>query len=128
MSLFSNLLEELKIPKCYAKELDKNDRFLAVVHRSWLRYSYFILAFVFGLLYPLILNFREFVKSGTLNDFIHHETLSSNEVQAKLKLKEPLGLLWQYVLISVSLNRRIPSHALAGGLILSILFLDFAKK
>lgn len=49
-------------------------------------------------------NFRELVKSGTLNDFIHHETLSSNEVQAKLKLKEPLGLLWQYVLITVNAN------------------------
>lgn len=47
MSSFSNLLEELKIPECYVKELDKNDRFSAVVHRSWLRYpSFAMLEFI----------------------------------------------------------------------------------
>lgn len=45
-------------------------------------------------------------KTGVLNEFVRHETLSSSEIQAKLKLNETLGPLWSQVLVTVSLSLR----------------------
>lgn len=64
------------------------------------------------------------MKTGTLNDFIKHESFSSSEIQAKLKLNESLGEIWCQVIITV----RIASIEQSFGTILIEISPRFYQK